>query len=591
MVSATLVELPFPDLGSSLPTSDLASLVGLDDDGVRAWTSARVDEYRRFSCALLSIYNAVAPIHRLPAEILSKIFEGCWTNRTESLRIGHVCRRWRSVLLDTKRFWADAVKAERFTPDDGRTGFLESMLERSAPCMVKPSFSRFSVGASRYLTPHVGRLLSLEVSCVTKEVLLPLWSCLNSGLPCLTTLTITLDEEDCRWLIHPPIKKLSLSPAALPRLIQVSAPVGLLPSLTRPSIQYLTLHNPTVHDVLDGRLESDSFFGALAVCAANLRTLSLTEATPWLFNLTMTPLPLPALRHLHVQDFGRRCDLLLLHLTLPTPPITRIHCTSINGRDLCSTVTTTSDPVRSVLSTTDRVAIVCAADIISVHCSAGDEELLRIDVGLHSKSDIGPRWQAQAPARVLRPSDLIQFFRDTARVMRLVVAGHNHLDMQSIEWRAFPHLIEAEVRGRKAGYALGNLVRKPDTASASTGPAVVCPGLKVLVLDFVLGPQRTDGLGDALRGGDVAVVEADLRKRCADLEHGLSLRSGMGTRLTRLEFRCTEQGWSESLNGRKSTLDPSGSGWTSWRPIVEPLEKLVDGPVVFTGYRFILADG
>ncbi|PIL33190.1 hypothetical protein GSI_04640 [Ganoderma sinense ZZ0214-1] len=594
-VAETLVELPFPHLWSFLPVADRASLVGLSPNDIRAWTSARADEYCRFARALLSIYNAVAPIHSLPAEILSKIFEECWTGR-KSLRIGHVCRQWRSVLLDSKRFWADAVKGGKFTLGDYHTGYLGAMLERSSPRRIEPSLSRFPADVSRCLAPHSDRVISLEVSRVTIAVLLQLWACLNSGMPCLTTLTLTVDEEDFRWILHTPTKNLSLSPTALPRLTRVSAPVVLLPSLNRSSLQHLTLTNPITREYDNGRLQNDSFFKALALCAPNLQTLSLSEATPWLFNLTAPPFVLPALRHLHIQDVARRCDLLLDRLALPLT--TRIHCTNIDGLGLCLTAPPSAPSIQSALSMTDRVAIVCTVEAVSVHCYArdSDEALLHVDVG-------PPAVRPQAVDR-LGPSDLIEFFRDLARATQLTVAGCIRSDMQAaLEWRAFPHLVRAEVRGRGAKYAVKNLARwqlgdgdsTPAHWQAGSSPAttVVCPGLKMLAVDFqfILGPQRTDGLGEALRRGDVAGVEADLRKRCADLEHALSFRSEMGTRLARLEFGCTEQDWSEGLNERKGTRDPLNPGWTSWRPIVEPLEKLVDGAVVFTGYRYLLADG
>ena len=105
---------PFHGLVSSLPISDSAALLGLSDNDVRTWSAAKADEYRTFALALLSIFNAVAPIHRLPIEILSQIFGECWTDR-KSIRVGHVCRQWRSVLLATSRFWADAVKGKKFS--------------------------------------------------------------------------------------------------------------------------------------------------------------------------------------------------------------------------------------------------------------------------------------------------------------------------------------------------------------------------------------------------------------------------------------------------------------------------------------------
>ncbi|PIL33217.1 hypothetical protein GSI_04667 [Ganoderma sinense ZZ0214-1] len=594
-VEETLVELPFPDLASSLPIADRTSLVGLSPNDIRAWTSARADEYLRSARALFSIYNAVAPIHSLPAEILSRIFEKCWTGR-KSLRVGHVCRRWHSVLLDSKRFWAHAVNAGHFTPDDHSTGYLGTVLQRSAPRTIEPSFFHFSAGVPECLALHAERVVSLEVACITHLVLSPLWSCLNSGtMPCLATLTITLDNDSYRSIVNAPIEDLSLSPAALPRLTRISAPVALFPTLGLPSLRHVTLDNPIKHEFLGGRLESERFCKAFTVCAPGLHTLTLIGAAPY---TTATPLSLPALCHLHVQDTARCCSLLLLHLALS--PTTCIHCTNVDGLGLRTTVPIASDAVRSTVGATDRVVITSTTETTSLHCYGGDEERLRVDIPFSLTLATVPEGAQAAP--VLRPDSLIEFFRDRARVTGLTVVGENRADMEMVEWRAFPHLVAATLRGQKAGYAVENLARwqlgdgegTPAHWQAGGSPAttVVCPGLKTLAVDFqfVLGAQRTDGLGSALalRGGDVAGVEADLRKRCADLERALSFRSETGTRLERLEFGCTEQGWSEGVEERKGTLDPLNSDWTSWRAIVEPLEKLVDGPVVFTGYRYLL---
>ncbi|KAI1785632.1 hypothetical protein LXA43DRAFT_899381 [Ganoderma leucocontextum] len=587
-MAATVDGFPFSDLASSLPITDRASLVGLDDNDVRVWSAAKADEYRRFALALLSIHNAVAPIHRLPFEILSKIFEGSWTDR-KSFRIGHVCRRWRSVLLGTTRFWADAVANEQFSPSHRAVGYLGVTLERSAPRNVELSFSRFWGAFSRSIASHTGRTVSLAVTVADGSQLVALWSCLSSGMPQLQTLTITFDldaDPDHRsWTSNPRIEPLSAG--TLPRLTRVTAPAVLLPSLTVPSLQHITLENLYGRYSPEGRLASyEGFCEALAVCAASLETLVLLDVGPRAYDDLPCSISLPVLRHLRIADTTRRCALILSRLAFPDT--THIHCANVDNGALCATLPIDSASIiDSHISATDRVEIRGNAEATSVHCHAGsDEELLCVGLA-------GVR-------RGLRPDDLVRLFRrpGAARgVTHLTVAGLDGRDVQGVELRAFPHLVRLDVRGEMAGYVLPNLARRDDEPEPLDGhhgrraAGVVSPGLKTLAVDFHFA-SGTD-LGTALRGGDMAVVEADLRARCAALGRVLSQRSQMGgSNVAQLEFGCTEQGWSVGPNERKCTpaRDPLAcSDWVSWRPIVAPLEKLVDGPVVFTGYRFFLA--
>ena len=299
---------PFHGLALFFLIADRAFLLGLSDDDVRAWSAAKADEYRRFALALLSIYNAVAPIHHLPVEILSNIFERCWIDR-KSLRVGHVCRRWRSILLNTSGFWADAVEREKFSHNDHRTGYLGVVLERSAPHMVAPSFHRFPVDISA-LAPHADRFGSLVVSLADDSELLALWSCLNSGMHSLEVLTIAL-IDDPSWTRGPNPK---LSPTAVPRLTRVTAPGCLMHCFPVPSLKHITLKNLKGKCLHRDRAESyEHLRKLLEVCAASLETLVLVGVVPSR-NYEGAPLLLPALRHLRIQDDASHCA-----LTTPSP--------------------------------------------------------------------------------------------------------------------------------------------------------------------------------------------------------------------------------------------------------------------------------
>ena len=116
---------------------------------------------------------------------MSRIFEACWTDR-KSLCIGHVCRRWRSVLLGTTQFWTDAVGHEQFTSNRSAE-YLVAILERSAPRNVALSCASFSEGFSRCIASHAARTTSLKVTVADGSQLAALWDCLSSGMPELSS--------------------------------------------------------------------------------------------------------------------------------------------------------------------------------------------------------------------------------------------------------------------------------------------------------------------------------------------------------------------------------------------------------------------
>ncbi len=603
-MAASTDTLLFSDLASSLPISDRTRLVGLGDNDVRAWTMAKADEYRRFALALLSIYNAVAPIHRLPFEVLSTIFETCWRDR-KSLRIAHVCRRWRSVLLNTSGFWADAVKRGRFALGDCSTGYLGVILERSAPRMVAPSFCRFSTLVSPCLAPHTARLVSLAVSLASHSELFALWLCLNSGMQCLETLTMAL-IDDPSWARTPQIHDETpyLSPTALPRLTRVTAPGCLLHCFPVPSLRHITLKNTNgqhIHVFYDRPESYESLRGCLEVCATSLESLVLLEVAPSRLYVG-APLSLPALRHLRIHDDAHRCALTLSRLVLPDTAY--IDCTNTDSGRLCDTVPLDAAAIRTALSATHTVLVLSTADAMAVHCyaAAGDRRRLLLSIGFAKA-----RFHAR---KALRADDLVQLLRHTAPVASLTVGPLDERDVQGADFRAFPHVLRVSIAGLQAGRLLGNLARRDDGGggggsgeddSESHIPArAVCPELKTLAVDFQFEcGEDGAGLGPALRDGpaSAAVIEADFRARCAELERVLARRAELGAgRVTRLEFGCTEKkraalSTAGSEAARMLTLQTGVSNkWAPWGTILEPLEKLVDGPVVVGGYRLFPED-
>ncbi|KAH9915279.1 uncharacterized protein BXZ73DRAFT_106251 [Epithele typhae] len=130
------VAVPF--LSSSIPAADHTALDSLSDDAVRAWVLIRAQEYRDIALALLSIYNAVAPIHR-------------------------------AFPTETPRLWAAALAApgKLLSQYQGcrssRGDFAAFALERSSPQPLRLKLYDFPDHIGHTLVPHAVRLVDLYV--------------------------------------------------------------------------------------------------------------------------------------------------------------------------------------------------------------------------------------------------------------------------------------------------------------------------------------------------------------------------------------------------------------------------------------------
>ncbi|KAH9918359.1 uncharacterized protein BXZ73DRAFT_52923, partial [Epithele typhae] len=182
-------------LSGSIPAADRAALAGLSDDAVRAWVATRAQEYRDIALALLSIYNAIAPIHRaFPTEVLSEIFSHCWIN-PRSIAVAHVCRHWRSIALKTPRLWAAALAApgkllsHYWGCRSSRPDFAVFALERSSPQPLLLKVYHFRDPFASMLAPHAARLVDLYVR-LDGASNLSLCKFLDSGAPNLEVLGI-----------------------------------------------------------------------------------------------------------------------------------------------------------------------------------------------------------------------------------------------------------------------------------------------------------------------------------------------------------------------------------------------------------------
>ncbi|KAH9915262.1 uncharacterized protein BXZ73DRAFT_54433, partial [Epithele typhae] len=261
----------------SIPAADRAALAGLSDDAVRAWVSTHTQKQRDNTLALLSIYNAVAPIHRaFPTEVLSEIFSHCWQD-PRSIAVAHVCRHWRSIALKTPRLWAAALTAPGKLLSQprkckaSRREFAAFALERSSPQPLRLKVYHFLDHFANTLAPHAARIVDLYVRLgnapsffFNGSTLSALCKFLASGAPNLEVLGITFPGyHDLRgWSTdtQAPV----LNPVALPRLHTLRCiPIDLFPHFTTPTLRDVCV---TPAQFTDDHLED--FAEALTQCPA-----------------------------------------------------------------------------------------------------------------------------------------------------------------------------------------------------------------------------------------------------------------------------------------------------------------------------------
>ncbi|KAH9939090.1 uncharacterized protein BXZ73DRAFT_99766 [Epithele typhae] len=243
-----------PGFAQSLPLSDLHNLNGLSDsNALRAWTVARAAEYHRLASTLLSLHNTVAPIHRaLPTEILSEIFTYCWEDGdSRSIRVAHVSRPWREIVLKTPRFWEEVATApgpmfdfenfDLWTTEkrDGREACLATVLAHSHPKPIRVTVYGLPLPIATAIRHHITRLVKLDVTLACLEGLASLNRLLSASLPPGDDFDLSSQQLSVTW------SAFTDEPAAvMPRLRTLRVPMDLFPFLARPTLQSVHIRQP-----------------------------------------------------------------------------------------------------------------------------------------------------------------------------------------------------------------------------------------------------------------------------------------------------------------------------------------------------------
>ncbi|KAK0200073.1 hypothetical protein DFS33DRAFT_216412 [Desarmillaria ectypa] len=171
---------------------------------------ARLFAERSQAVAELAKYRSfIAPVRRLPNEILSEIFSFACTVMSDSVDIvngvpwvlSRVCSLWRSICLSSPHLWSTITIASTSSSRHHVAGILGNYLDRSRELLlnlyldgsacttpVDINFNGRGTNLLRVLRPHRSRWRKLILSCDRSPVILDIISAWEHSAPGFTHL-------------------------------------------------------------------------------------------------------------------------------------------------------------------------------------------------------------------------------------------------------------------------------------------------------------------------------------------------------------------------------------------------------------------
>ncbi|KAI1791613.1 hypothetical protein LXA43DRAFT_1181743 [Ganoderma leucocontextum] len=590
MVGVVMHGLPFANALStalsSLPATDRRSLSGLSIPGMCAWSAAKADEYHRYTLALRAIQNILAPIHRLPPEILSRIFVEAWQDR-KSLRLTHICRIWRSLLLYTSQFWAVAIAGDEFRlprsdKEVSDEEYLGAACLRSAPRNIFLHLSSLSFRGCLQLINHSDRITSMQISARTRGCRLNwLWKLLHTGMPRLEDLAIRAYASIKEGTAPGNFK---LSTDQLPRLTRLTLPARLFrldPSWPN------TIREIALRSDHGDEFDSSRPMVSLALVLQSLedyprlRVLDIRDNAVFHDPHSRPPSrTFPTLELLRVRSQRDIVPAILAHLSFPSS--TRVDIGIARGlRPAQGDMFAGGFALNAVGALIDEVTMQCGAMSTILGYTDGAERL-RICGSFDE-------WDLNQVGRTI-----YLFYRTNAPVSRLLLTQHPSQRMPiafigRIILPAFPHLTHLTLHCRRG--ACSELL---ETLNLPSPPfSMMLPRLKDLTVGFAT--KRRSTISRALRCGDITpdgVVAIHFRECCRilrgiDLPVVSSTGRQQGYRLSRLEFFSYEEGCMAKRDPVVSHIDLAALKPQLVESGIRRLQGLVDDPIVFSGYRFL----
>ncbi|TFK79867.1 hypothetical protein K466DRAFT_656765 [Polyporus arcularius HHB13444] len=270
---------------------------------------------------------------------------------------------------------------------------------------------------------------------------------------------------------------------------------------------------------------------------------------------------LPALEFFQIEDSSSGVSAFMPHIVFP--PSTRVH---IGGTDMDGL----NPALMYVVSADiDRVAITVGHGPALMQCRSGREERLRVkshptSAGIQGLADA---LRSKASITELEWIRTQEYAGETLYLPLILCTLQN--------------ITSLTVSGFDADGVL-------DVLKTSDDSPPVCPHLGRLILGFLSSYTLSWYFLDAEGLPQEAVPEAStsVSSRCARIQPMLEARaSRIGSRLTYLElyeFSKPQRGFT-SL--RLVTIEKTSPFWTSVEPSLQALRSLVDGPVMFGGFK------
>ena len=271
--------------------------------------------------ALKSRRNALAPISRLPPEILAAIFfllpPSAWVKKAGNLAkicVTHVCRQWRETALNYPRLWSD-FNFTKLTP----AGMAEILaLAQMTPLHLEADITQWRVAQSDiFVTQLEARIPHTRHLIISSGRLQTTLDRLVSSAPTLEFLSLS---HNYAYGLPPAVIPINLFNNTAPRLTSVKLEKcdisWKLPLFKR--LRNLKIIRPST----EARPKLEDWLGALNEMP-QLETLILQSVTPLasqaapLVSGPSRTATLPSLTRFDISASARDCALALAYLVLP----------------------------------------------------------------------------------------------------------------------------------------------------------------------------------------------------------------------------------------------------------------------------------
>ncbi|KAM5542090.1 hypothetical protein V8D89_004400 [Ganoderma adspersum] len=410
----------------------------------------------------------------------------------------------------------------------------------------------------------------MHISAQTRDQLMLLWKALHTGMPHLETLAVRVSSLIRGWPSLVP-----LSTEQLPLLTRLTLPARLFrhswPKTLREIVVRLD-HDPFVVS-LDAFLRSFEDY-------PKLRVLDVRDNTLYHAPHSRSPSrTFPMLELLRIKSERDTVSGLLSLLTFP--PSTRVDIgIAPKGGFQQNNLFFPGSTLDAVTASTDQVTIHSGPTSTIRGLAEGAEHL-----SLTASFDEWNLYDFERAIYLFAPAS------------RLLLAQHPAQRMCTMceAWRvfpAFPHLTHLALHGRTS--VCVDILKGLRPLRTAPLDGVLPPRALPLLKDLTVGlaTKRRSEISRALRAGDEDTVAPDgavathFRECCRLFPGFLEARRRLGYGLSRLEFFSYEEGCMGKSDSVVSHVDLAAVALRMVEREIGPLRGLVDGPVVFSGYRF-----